>query len=289
MSNSKITMLLRDELWSQHCQPRTNFKMDSSSNQNNLFNTQLRDNSVICYSRFSIAVKVNEPCVVLPEDSGFDEEVDDDDNIKSFAFFLVTFSSMKSATRPGFVIFMDSISTSPVNIFTTVDIVGRSFDESWVHRRPTFKNKHAFLMSKSSDSVASMINSNAWLKAVMGIAKYTTLRKHGYKHKSGSNRRNAGSSHAINVSGNMYRRQQRSKVWLHYLQDAKQNVTATSILESPSMQAPYNLTRFSCTISDIAAISDKNSFAPCVESVDSTFTATLIPFGSVPYSNQSKT
>ncbi|KAH0460548.1 hypothetical protein IEQ34_011211 [Dendrobium chrysotoxum] len=45
-------------------------------------------------------VKVNEPCVVLPEDSGFDEEVDDDDNIKSFAFFLVTFSSMKSETRP---------------------------------------------------------------------------------------------------------------------------------------------------------------------------------------------
>lgn len=116
---------------------------------------------VMNYSLFSIAVKVNEPYVLLPEDSGFDEEVDDDDKIKSFALFLATFSSMKSETRPGLVIFIDSTSTSLVNIFTTVDMVGRSFDESWVHKRPTFKNKHAFSMSRLSESVTSMIDSSS--------------------------------------------------------------------------------------------------------------------------------
>ncbi|PKU79223.1 hypothetical protein MA16_Dca000567 [Dendrobium catenatum] len=64
---------------------------------------------------------------------------------------------MKSVTRPGRVIFSDSIFIPPVNIFTTSDIEGCNLHASWVHRRPTIKNLHASLVFTSPASEESII------------------------------------------------------------------------------------------------------------------------------------
>lgn len=54
-----------------------------------------------------------------------------------------TFRSMKSEMSPGFVTFSSLTSSMPISIFTTVDIDGRSFGVSCVHRRAIFKNRQA--------------------------------------------------------------------------------------------------------------------------------------------------
>lgn len=50
-----------------------------------------------------------------------------------------TLTPMNSERSPGLEIFSLSTSISPVSIFTTVDMEGRSFDTSWVQRRPIFR------------------------------------------------------------------------------------------------------------------------------------------------------
>ncbi|KVI10309.1 hypothetical protein Ccrd_011331 [Cynara cardunculus var. scolymus] len=62
---------------------------------------------------------------------------------------LLILRSMKSEMRPGFVILPSSTFISPDNILTTVDITGRSFGLSWVHKRPIFKYLQASSASKS--------------------------------------------------------------------------------------------------------------------------------------------
>lgn len=54
-----------------------------------------------------------------------------------------TFRSMKSEMSPGFVTFSSLTSSMPISIFTTVDMDGRSFGVSCVHRRAIFKNRQA--------------------------------------------------------------------------------------------------------------------------------------------------
>lgn len=97
-------------------------------------------------------------CVVLPEDKGEPSSgVKPRDVFSSRGFFwFLTLRSMKSEIRPGFVI-SRSTSLSPVSILTTVDIEGRSFGLSCVHRRPTLKNLHASSASKSSFREVSTI------------------------------------------------------------------------------------------------------------------------------------
>lgn len=65
--------------------------------------------------------------------------------------------SMKSEINPGFVIFLSSQFISPVSIFTTVDMDGRSFGLSCVHKRPIFKNLHA---SSASNSPFKNVSTN---------------------------------------------------------------------------------------------------------------------------------
>ncbi|KAG5546805.1 hypothetical protein RHGRI_018841 [Rhododendron griersonianum] len=62
---------------------------------------------------------------------------------------------MKSEIRAGFVISFPSMSISPVNILTTVDMEGRRFGASWVQRRPIFKNLQATSASNSPFNDAS--------------------------------------------------------------------------------------------------------------------------------------
>lgn len=76
---------------------------------------------------------------------------------------LLTFRSMKSEMRPGFVILSSSISISPDNILTTFDITGRSFGLSWVHKRPIFKYLQASSGSKSLFISVSTSSTNSFL------------------------------------------------------------------------------------------------------------------------------
>lgn len=62
---------------------------------------------------------------------------------------LFTLRSMKSEISPGFVIFLSSMLISPVSIFTTVDMDGRSFGLSCVQSRPIFRYLQASSASKS--------------------------------------------------------------------------------------------------------------------------------------------
>lgn len=75
-----------------------------------------------------------------------------EDTPSLFPFFssgFFTFRSMKSEISPGFVIFLSSILISPVSIFTTVDMDGRSFGLSCVQSRPIFRYLQASSASKS--------------------------------------------------------------------------------------------------------------------------------------------
>lgn len=84
--------------------------------------------------------------------------------ISSFGSGLVLiFRSMKSEIKLGLVILLSSTSFSPVSIFTTVDIAGRSFGMSWVQRRLIFKNLQASSASKSPFSAVSTSPTNSLL------------------------------------------------------------------------------------------------------------------------------
>ena len=75
--------------------------------------------------------------------------------------FLLTLRSIKSEIKAGFVMLLSSTTISPVSILTTEDMDGRSFGESWVQRRPIFRNLQACSASNSpfSDISTSPTNS----------------------------------------------------------------------------------------------------------------------------------
>ena len=56
----------------------------------------------------------------------------------------------------------------------------------------------------------------------------------------------------------------------------------TSILSYPWMQQPRSLTRFTCCSLAMSMTSFLNSSKPCVEYLDSRFTATICPPSSFP-------
>lgn len=83
-------------------------------------------------------------------------EVDDvlyeDEVFKSnvvLSWFFRTLRSIKSEIKAGFVIVLSSTFISPVSILTTEDMDGRHFGDSWVQRRPIFRNLHACSASNS--------------------------------------------------------------------------------------------------------------------------------------------
>lgn len=102
------------------------------------------------------AVKVTVALVVVPDDIvELSWRSETDDKLWDTMFFgsglssLLILRSMKSEIRPGLVIGLESTFISPVSIFTTLDMDGRSFGVSWVQRRPIFKNMQASSASKS--------------------------------------------------------------------------------------------------------------------------------------------
>lgn len=107
-----------------------------------------------------ITVKVMDACVVFSDDKG---ELPWPDVTRELVwgsltlFWLLTLSSIKSLSSPGFVIFSKLTSFSSVSILATVDIEGRSFTVSCVQRSPTFKNLQASSTSKSSVNEVSMM------------------------------------------------------------------------------------------------------------------------------------
>lgn len=124
---------------------------------------------ILCLLRFqsrsSIAVKVTDPWVVASDDKGEGTVSWPDDGIEDIwaslsLFWLLILRSKKSPSRPGIVIFSKLTLTSPVSILTTVDMEGRLFAASCVHRSPTFKNLRAASMSKASVIDISMMLSS---------------------------------------------------------------------------------------------------------------------------------
>lgn len=106
---------------------------------------------------------------VIPDDIVELSWISEPDDKLSDTFFasgtglgsLLILRSMKSEIRPGFVIALESTSISPISIFTTLDMDGRSFGVSWVQRRPIFRNLQASSASKApfNDSSTSPTSS----------------------------------------------------------------------------------------------------------------------------------
>jgi hypothetical protein len=70
---------------------------------------------------------------------------------------LLTLRSAKSVIMAGRVNFCTETLFSPMSIRTTLVILGRRVIASCVHRRPTFKNRHASSTSRSSPMSTSMM------------------------------------------------------------------------------------------------------------------------------------
>ncbi|BAF07910.1 Os02g0165200 [Oryza sativa Japonica Group] len=120
------------------------------------------------HSRSDIAVNVMEASVVSCDNKGEecammeDSNVDVEDETMSTSFLmLLTLRSIKSLIIAGLLIFASSTSISPVSMRTTIDIVGRCFVTSCVHKSPIFRNIQACATSKSSPKEASMIFSKS--------------------------------------------------------------------------------------------------------------------------------
>lgn len=68
---------------------------------------------------------------------------------------VLLFTAVNSESMAGLDIFFLRKSISPVSNFNKVDMAGRLFGMSWVHKRPIFKYLQASSISKSPSSVMS--------------------------------------------------------------------------------------------------------------------------------------